>query len=469
VTTRTAWGSGQRLLTAGLVFLVTATAFEGLAIPTVLPDTLEQLGGLDLYGWAFSGYWLANLVGITLAGIEADRRGPLRPFVAGGLLAGAGLAVAALGDAMAWVVLGRVVQGFGAGAIGAIVYVAIARGYDASAQPRMIAVISSAWVIPGLVGPAVAGIVAEQFGWRWVFGGLAPLLPLAAIVVARPLGQLRTTPVEAGTPAPPRALDAILLALGSALVLGAVSVRPVVAGAALAAVGVLLARRALVRLLPPGTLRARPGRGAGIAALALVSIAFFGAEAFVPLAVSSVRNAGTVAGGLALTTAAVTWAAGSWIEARLAARGLRRTLVGAGFMLVLLGIGLETAVPLTALAPVWIAPLAWAIAGLGMGLTYSTVTLVALETAPPGAEGATSAAVQLANTLGIAVGTGLAGAIVAYTAASGPGLAPGIALANLLMLLVGALGLLVARRLPEPSARAVASPGAVPAEHGPSL
>jgi MFS family permease len=468
VTTRTAWGPGQRLLTAGLVFLVTATAFEGLAVPTVLPDTLEQLGGLDLYGWAFSGYWLANLVGITLAGIEADRRGPVRPFMVGAALAGLGLAVAALGDVMAWVVAGRVIQGLGAGAIGAIVYVAIARGYDGSARPRMIAVISSAWVIPGLVGPALAGLVAEQLGWRWVFGGLAPLIPAAAVAVAAPLGRLRATPAGSETTPPARASDAILLAAGSGLVLAAVSLRPVLLGLLAAVVGILGVRRALVRLLPAGTLRARPGRAAGIAALALVSIAFFGAEAFVPLAVASVRGAGTLAGGLALTTAAVTWAAGSWIQARLAVGGTRRTLVAAGFVLVLGGIALETSVPLTALAPIWVAPLAWAIAGLGMGLTYSTVTLVALETAPAGAEGATSAAVQLANTLGIAIGTGVAGAIVAYAAVSGPGLAPGIALANLLMLAVCLIGLFVVRRLPEPG-RPTHVSGPVPSEHGPTL
>ena len=49
---------GQRLLTVGIIGLVTAAAFEGMAVPTVLPATLEDLGDLDLYGWAFSAFWL---------------------------------------------------------------------------------------------------------------------------------------------------------------------------------------------------------------------------------------------------------------------------------------------------------------------------------------------------------------------------------------------------------------------------
>jgi hypothetical protein len=102
-----------------------------------------------------------------------------------------------------------------------------------------------------------------------------------------------------------------------------------------------------------------------------------------------------------------------------------------------------------------------------MGLAYSTTTLLIIETAAPGAEGAASASVQLANTLGIAIGTGLAGAIVAVVAA-GPGLAPGIAVANLVMLAVGSLGLMTIRGLPQGEVHATANlPPA--GEHGPSL
>jgi MFS family permease len=231
-------------------------------------------------------------------------------------------------------------------------------------------------------------------------------------------------------------------------------------------VGALLARGPLQRLLPPGSLSARPGRGAAIAVLALVTVSFLGVEAFVPLAVSSLRGAGPIAGGLSLTAAAVTWAAGSWLQARLAPRRSRRTLAATGLVLILAGIALETLVPVTALPPVQLAAAAWAVAGFGMGLTYSTITLICIETAPPGGEGATSAAVQLANALGIAFGTGLAGAVVSLGATT-IGLAPGIVVANLLMIVAAALALSLVPRIPD---RAPPGPPAVAApDHGPSL
>jgi MFS family permease len=481
-----AWTPGQRLLTAGLVSLVTAGAFEGLAVPTVLPATLAELRGLELYGWAFSGFWLSSLVGIALAGAEADRRGPVAPLLFGVVAFAVGLVVAGSAPSMGWVVAGRVVQGLGAGAIAAITYVAIARGYPPAAQPRMIAVISSAWVLPGVVGPALAGWISQELSWRWAFIALAPLVPIAAVAVAIPLSRLPAVSGDGeraeargeprlGAPRWPRTVgDPLALAVGAGALLAAPGWGSAPAAAVLAAVGILIAWRPLRRLLPAGTLTASTRRGAAVATLALVSVAFFGAEAFVPLAVASVRNAGTVAGGLALTSAALTWTAGSWIQARLAGRRSRASVTLAGLALIGAGILLVAGVPGTGAPPVALATAAWAVAGLGMGLAYSTTTLVVIESATPGSEGAASASVQLANTLGIALGTGAAGALVAWGAAGPVGLAGSILLADALMLVVVVVSIAAARRMadaPVDPAGATASMagGTPPAQRGPGL
>ncbi|HEX6655366.1 MAG TPA: MFS transporter, partial [Candidatus Limnocylindria bacterium] len=406
-----------------------------------------------LYGWAFAGFWLTNLVGIAVAGYEADRRGPLLPFLAGTLLFAAGLAVAGAAPSMAWLVAGRVVQGFGAGAIASITYIVIARGYATGAQPHMIAITSSAWVLPGIVGPAAAGYLAQEFSWRWAFVGLAPLLPLAGVLMVGPMRSLHRASDHAPSEHPARRiLDALQLALAAALLLAAGNAGALLlSGGALAAGGLLIIQP-LRRLLPAGTLLARPGRGAVTAVIALICAAFFGAEAFVPLAISSVRGAGTIAGGLALTAAAVTWAAGSWIQARLAERGHRAGLTAAGVGLIAVGITLQVAVAVGPL-PIYCAAIGWAIAGLGMGIAYSLTTLTSIQSAPAGSEGAASASVQLANTLGVALGTGAVGAIVAYGALRA-GLAPAIALAELAMLLVCAVAIVLCRRLPSSNPRA---------------
>ena len=446
--TRGAWSPGSRLLTAGLVFMVTVTAFEGLAVPTVLPATLQEFGGLALYGWAFAGFFLAQLVGITVAGREADRRGVIAPLLVGALLFAAGLLVSGLAVGMEWVVLGRVIQGLGAGAIFSIVYVVIGRGYEPAAQPLMIAIISTAWVLPGLIGPALAGYVAQEASWRWTFLALIPWLPLAALLLTGPLSRIPRPAPDAAARSGPAVTYALRLAAGAGLVLGALTVGNLLLGVAMAVAGVVLAAAPLRRLLPTGALTASPGRGAAVAVIALVSVAFLGAEAFVPLAVASARGAGTVAGGLALTAAAVTWATGSWLQARFAARGSRTWLLVSGAILIGIGIGIEAAIPVTSL-PIWVAAAGWAVAGLGMGLAYSTATLVVIETAEPGTEGAAAIAAQLSNTLGVAIGTGLAGGIVAFGATALGGLAPAITIADLLLVAVCGATVVIARRVPD--------------------
>src|SRR5262249_7288519 len=174
-----ATADGRRALSIGLVLTVSIAAFEALAVATVLPETVREIGGLAWYGWAFTGFLLANLAGIPLAGEAADRRGPAPPYVAGVLLFGVGLGVAGSAHSMLVLVAGRVLQGAGAAALSAVSYVAVARAYPADAQPRMMAMLSSAWVIPGLFGPALAAAVARSAGWRFVFLGLVPATLLA--------------------------------------------------------------------------------------------------------------------------------------------------------------------------------------------------------------------------------------------------------------------------------------------------
>ena len=145
---------------------------------TILPTIVTDLGGLSFYGWSFSAYMLATLVGLILAGDEADYRGPALPFIIGVGAFVSGLVLAALAPSMSVFVLSRAVQGVGAGILVSVIYACVGQGYPEHLKPRIVAMLASAWVIPGLIGPALAGIISDVFGWRWVFLGLVFILPL---------------------------------------------------------------------------------------------------------------------------------------------------------------------------------------------------------------------------------------------------------------------------------------------------
>ena len=73
------WSPGRRALTLGLVLTITLVAFEALAVGTIMPKVARELGDLQLYGWVFTSFLLASLLGIVLVGGLIDRRGLVAP------------------------------------------------------------------------------------------------------------------------------------------------------------------------------------------------------------------------------------------------------------------------------------------------------------------------------------------------------------------------------------------------------
>lgn len=442
------WDREHRGLTIGLLATVAFTAFEALAVATVLPTTVDEIGGLNLYGWAFSAFMLSSLIGITAGGAMADRRGPALPFLAGAAVFVIGLVAAGAAPTMPLVVAARFVQGLGSGGISSVSYVAVGRGYSPEARPRMIALLSTAWVVPGLIGPALAGLVTDVFGWRWVFFGLAPATAIGASIAAPALRRMG--PGSSGDEAVPsenRTRDAVVLTVGAGLLMGGLENANAIVAGALILSGLATSVPAARRLLPAGTLRMRPGLGASVALIGVTGFAFFGAEAFVPLSISGVRDQPATIAGLPLTVGTLTWSAGAWIQAREANRRSRRVLVVVGFLLIGLGVA-GTGAILVPTVPLWVAGLTWGITSLGMGITYSTLALVILECANEGEEGRASAALQLSYTLCIALGTGVGGAIVALSTRLGENLSIGIAVVDVVMVAMTLVGALLTRRIP---------------------
>lgn len=449
------WAPHHRALTFGLVLTVTFVASEALAVITVMPLVAHDLHGLALYGWVFASFQLASLVGIVAAGRDADRHGPARPYIAGLVLFATGLLVAGLAPFMWVLVAGRCLQGLGAGAVPAVAYVAIGRSLREAQRARMMAVLSTAWVIPGIVGPGLAAAVAHLFGWRWVFLGLLPLVALAGPIAVPALVRLGRT--EAPRAEEHRIADAVRCAVGTACVLAALSAHDVLVGLGLAAVGVIVGMAPLRRLLPAGTLRADRGLPATILSRGLLTFAFFGADAYVTLTITTLRGHSTLMAGAVVTASTLAWTAGSWVQARLNDRWEGARLVRSGLVLILLGTA-GMAWQLHPGVPVGEAFVAWSVAGFGMGLSYAPISLMMLRAAPPGREGWASASLNLADVLGIALGVGIGGAAVAAFSRGSRPVAAGVVIAYAVAGLAAMLALVIAPRLPGSLARAVETP-----------
>ncbi|MFD0690906.1 MFS transporter [Actinomadura fibrosa] len=409
-----------RALTLGVLLSVGVVAFESLGVATVLPGIAEDLDGLGAYGWGLSALMLANVIGTVVAGRAADRRGPPRPMTWGMLTLAAGCAVAGAAPTWPLFLVGRFGQGLGVGAVMAMAYTMIGLAYPEHLRARMYALLSSAWTIPSLIGPAITGTLAERTTWRSVFLLILPIIAVAAVLTLPPLRALRRPDdTAAARPVLPwwkRPLgSAVLLTVGTGVLLQALLLTNAAALVALAAIGIAIMVPALRWVTPPGTLAARRGLGAGVAVRALLCGAYFGTEAFLPLGLQELRGMDATASGLGLSAGAITWVAGSALQARRDAGGAGRVAATvAGFAVLAAGVALIAVTTVSSVLPSWTALLGWAIGGLGMGIGFNASTTQTLQQTPAERQGEASGALQLAQTFATAVIAGLGGAAIAF-------------------------------------------------------
>ncbi|AFZ67288.1 MFS transporter [Deinococcus peraridilitoris] len=439
------FGPGLRPLTFGLLLCVLLIAFESLAVATILPTLARELSGLALYGWSFSAFFMGYLLSTVVLGGVADRDGPSRPFLLALTVFGAGLLLSGLAPSMEMFITGRALQGLGGGGLVAIAYLVINRAYPDALRARMLALLSSAWVVPALIGPAAASVIAEVASWRLVFLGLAPPLALVAALALPALRRLQA----AGTPLDTaRVRFALMAALGVSLALAALQQRAWGWAALLGVTGLLLAGPALRALFPAFPWRSRAAGAplaAGFATRFVLTFSFFGAEAFVPLGLSELLGFSALQAGSVLTVSALVWSATSFAHSRFDERTAgrwRHRAARLGVSIVALSLGGMALALLLPGTPAWSAPAFWALGGLGMGLGFQSHTLVVFHHAPGGQEGQVSGTLQMADVLGAAIGAGIGGALLAAQ-----GVSTGVGILFALTVLVALLGQLTTARL----------------------
>lgn len=174
-------------------------------------------------------------------------------------------------------------------------------------------------------------------------------------------------------------------------------------------------------LLPKGTLTLQAGLPSVIALRGLAASAYVAAEVFLPLMLSTERGWSPTFAGLALTTGGVSWAVGSWYQARSAQPFSRTGLLRLGMVLTALGI-VASALVLIPKFPASVALVGWGIAGFGMGLVYPTLAVLTLDLSRPTEQGENSSALQLSDamfsTAALAVAGSLFAALVVNSAAA---------------------------------------------------
>jgi EmrB/QacA subfamily drug resistance transporter len=395
-------------------------ALDSTIIATAVPSVVADLGGFAQFPWLFSVYLLTQAVTVPLYGRYADLVGRkpvmffgIAVFLLGSVLCGVAWSMPAL-------IVGRAVQGVGAGAVQPMCMTMIGDLYTVEERARVQGYVASVWGISSVIGPTLGGVFSEYLSWRWIFFVNLPLGAVAAFVLARNFAEQvvrRRHRIDyAGT---------VLLTSGCSLVIfglleggvrwgwaSTTSLLLFAAGVGALVAFFLVERSATEPVLPLWVLRRRILTAGNLVAL-VVGAMLIGLSSYVPTYVQGVLGTGALVAGLALAALTLGWPIAATLSGRLYMRiGFRRTaFIGSVFIVT----GAVLAALLAADSSVWQVAGTCFVLGLGMGLV-SSPTLVAVQSVVGwDRRGVVTATNLFCRSLGSAVGVAVLGAIANAT------------------------------------------------------
>jgi EmrB/QacA subfamily drug resistance transporter len=408
----------MRVLGAVMVGVFLA-ALDQTVVGTALPRIITDLGGNNLYTWAFTAYLLAATISGPLYGKLSDLFGRRPVFLFGIGVFMLGSLLSGLTTEMWQFVLARGVQGLGAGALFPIAMATIADLFSMSERGRYQGLFGAVFALSSLLGPAIGGLITDTIGWHFVF---FVNLPVGAVVL---LTVRRYLPIYHPAGARPR-IDYLGAALFTAalvpILVGLTNkstadwTDPTVGGlialgVAILAVFVAVEARAAEPIVPLGLFRTR-AVAISVAAAFLASSGFFTAVVFLPRWFQVVGGASATISGYEmlplLTGIIISAVAAGQIVART---GRYRRLMFAAMVVAAVGLGLLT--QLRADTP---QPLLWAwmfVTGLGVGPMFAAFPLIVQSNVPVTQIGAASSSVSFFQQVGGTVGLAITGTVFA--------------------------------------------------------
>jgi EmrB/QacA subfamily drug resistance transporter len=408
----------KRWVFVGIMLSIFLAAIESTVVATAMPTVVASLGGIRIYSWVFSGFLLTQTVTMPLWGRFSDLYGRRPAYLTGLATFLIGSALSGAAQNMVQLILFRMVQGLGAGALMTLGYTIIGELFGLERRARMQGYISSVWGVASLMGPWAGGLLTDHVSWRWVFyinlpfGAVAmALIAVALTAVSRP--TRRPIVDWSGVALFAAGVSALLLGIVEAGRVGSWSTIEVV-GLLVLGVIVLIAfvtveQRAAEPIVP---LRLFKGRMvlAAVVTRFLAGMAMFGALSFVPLFLQSVTGASATRAGVVLTPFVLGWVVMSVVSARLVLRIGYRTVVLTGMASLTVAFLLfrrwsVTLSPASAMVDVLLA-------GIGMGMVVVPMLIAVQSVVARSDLGAATSLTQFFMSIGGALGLSLMGAVM---------------------------------------------------------
>lgn len=403
---------------AGLLLGMLLAALNQTIVATALPKIVADLGGFEHYSWVFSAYMLAATVTVPLYGKLSDIYGRRPLFVLAIVLFMAGSVVSGLAPSMSVLILGRVIQGLGAGGLIPLAMAVIADLIAPRERGKWQGLTGAVFGIASVVGPATGGWISDNASWRWAFFVSLPFGLLALVVVWRGFtmepphrshrvdyvgAALLTAGVSSGLLA--TVWGGTQYPWASAEIVGLYTVCAVLLG-----VFLFWERRVPEPILPLDLFRNRTFAAAQVA-LFVIGAAMFGTIIFIPLFVQGVLGESATNSGAILTPLMLALILASVLSGQVVSRtGRYKAILLASPLVLAVGFYLLAQLDVHSTGAETTRDMV--VVGIGLGLGMQTFVLVVQNAVPQSVMGVATSTTQFFRTIGATIGVTVMGALL---------------------------------------------------------
>jgi len=171
--------TNRKIVLVSIILAMFMAAIEGTIVATAIPSIVADLGGFSLFSWVFSSFLLAQAVTIPIYGKLADLYGRKPVFTFGVLVFLIGSLLCGFAKTMNMLILFRLIQGLGAGAVQPIATTIVGDIFTTTERARIQGYISSVWGISSILGPGLGAFFVQYVRWSWIFWVNIPIGVLA--------------------------------------------------------------------------------------------------------------------------------------------------------------------------------------------------------------------------------------------------------------------------------------------------
>ncbi|AXH98555.1 MFS transporter [Sporosarcina sp. PTS2304] len=405
------------LVLAAVMLAMFVGAVEATIVTTAMPTIASELGGFSRYSWIFSSYLLMSTVTVLIYGKLADLFGRKPIFFIGLTIFLIGSVLCGFATSMEQLIVYRLIQGIGAGAVMPIATTIVGDMYTTEERAKIQGYLSSVWGISAVSGPVIGGLLVQYVNWQFVFWVNVPLgiLSMAGIYffLHEPKETRKASIDYKGAFLLATALSSILFWLVEG---GQSFNRLSISSLLLLIVSILLFTLFFrqERLAKDPLVSFSIWKNPVILYANLVSlttgIILIGVSSYLPTYVSGVMEQKAIIAGFALTTMSIGWPLASSVAGHLLIRFGPFLVSFAGGVSLVIG-SMMFVFMNASLGPIWAAASSFFI-GIGMGLTNTSFIVTIQGAVSREQRGSATAANMFMKNFGNTIGASVFGAIL---------------------------------------------------------